>query len=110
MNVEHLASRGVDGLLISLSSGSGEISYLKELHEKGLPLVFFDRITDEINTHKVTANNHLGALHATEHLIFQGYKKIAHITGSPYLSITKERLGGYKEALENTIFLLMNPL
>lgn len=100
VNVEHLASRGVDGLLVSLSSESVDISYLKELHEKGLPLVFFDRITNEIETHKVTANNYLGAFHATEHLIYEGYKKIAHITSSPFLSITIERLDGYKAALE----------
>ena len=100
VNVQHMASRGVDGLLVSLSSESVDISYLKELHDKGLPIVFFDRITDEIETHKVTANNYLGAYHATEHLIYQGFKKIAHITSSPYLSITKERLQGYREALE----------
>jgi LacI family transcriptional regulator len=100
VNVEHMASRGVDGLLVSLSSESVDISYLKDLHEKGLPIVFFDRVTDEIETHKVIANNYLGAFHATEHLIYQGYKRIAHITSSPYLSISKERLQGYREALE----------
>ena len=99
VNVEHMAARGVDGLLISLSSESADISYLKELHEKGMPIVFFDRISREVETHTVTADNYLGAFHATEHLIYQGYKKIAHITSSPYLSITKERLEGYKDAL-----------
>jgi LacI family transcriptional regulator len=99
VNVEHLAARGDDGLLISLSSESVDISYLKELHEKGLPIVFFDRISSEIETHTVTANNYIGAFHATEHLIYEGYKKIAHVTSSPYLSITKERLEGYKDAL-----------
>jgi LacI family transcriptional regulator len=99
VNVQHLAARGVDGLLISLSSESVDIDYIKELHDKGLPIVFFDRISDEIHTHKVVANNYIGALHATEHLIYEGYKKIAHITSSPYLSITKERLQGYREAL-----------
>ncbi|HEY0732931.1 MAG TPA: LacI family DNA-binding transcriptional regulator [Chitinophagaceae bacterium] len=100
VNVQHLASRGVDGLLLSLSSESVDLSPLKELHDKGLPIVFFDRVTDEIETHKVIADNYLGAYHATEHLIYQGFKKIAHITSSPYLSITKERLQGYREALE----------
>lgn len=100
VNVEHMASRGVDGLLVSLSSESVDISYLKDLYEKGLPIVFFDRVTDEIETHKVIANNYQGAFHATEHLIYQGYKRIAHITSSPYLSISKERLQGYHEALE----------
>lgn len=100
VNVQHLASRSIDGLLISLSSETLDISHLKELHEKGLPIVFFDRVTDEIETHKVTADNKLGAFHATEHLIYQGFKRIAHITSSPFLSITRDRLDGYKEALE----------
>ena len=100
VNVLHHASRSVDGLLISLSSGTIDLTYLKELYAKGLPIVFFDRITDEIETHKVTANNCLGAFKATEHLIHQGFKRIAHVTSAPYLSITKERLQGYKEALE----------
>lgn len=100
VNVQHLASRSVDGLLVSLSTESVDVSHFKELHEKGLPIVFFDRITDEIETHKVTANSYLGAFHATEHLIFEGYKRIAHITSSSHLSITVERLRGYREALE----------
>src|SRR5688572_3787575 len=106
VNVQHLASRGVDGLLVSLSSETVDISVLKELHEKGLPIVFFDRITDEIETHKSIANNYMGSFHATEHLIYQGYKRIAHVTSSPYLSITKERLEGYKDALakHNVVF------
>lgn len=100
VNVHHLASRSVDGLLVSLSSGTHNLDHIKELHAKGLPVVFFDRITNEINTHTVVANNYMGSFHATEHLIYQGYKHIAHITNSPELSITKERLDGYKSALE----------
>lgn len=100
VNVEHMAARGIDGLLVSLSAGATDIDYLHQLHNKGLPIVFFDRVTDAINTHKVVANNYQGAFHATEHLIYQGYKKIAHITSSPQLSISKERLEGYKAALQ----------
>lgn len=100
VNVEHMAARGVDGLLVSLSSETADLSYLKELHEKGMPIVFFDRVTDEIETHRVIANNYKGAYVATEHLIGQGFRRIAHITSSPFLSITKERLEGYRDALE----------
>jgi LacI family transcriptional regulator len=100
VNVQHLASRSVDGLLVSLSSQTTDLSHYKELHEKGLPIVFFDRVTDEIETHKVVANNSLGAFQATQHLIENGYRRIAHVTSSPFLSITKERLEGYLAALE----------
>jgi LacI family transcriptional regulator len=100
LNVRHLASRSVDGLLISLSSETTDVSYLKDLHEKGFPIVLFDRISDEINTHKVRANNFQGAFDATEFLIKSGHKTIAHLTNAPHLSITRERLDGYKAALE----------
>lgn len=100
VNVLHHASRSVDGMLISLSSGTVDQTYLKDLIDKGMPIVFFDRISDEIETNKVTANNYLGAFHATEHLITQGFKRIAHITSAPYLSISIERLHGYRDALE----------
>jgi len=100
LNVNHLASRSVDGLLISLSSETSDISYLKSLHDKGLPIVLFDRVTEEINTHKVTANNFQGSFEATEYLINLGHTKVAHFTSAEHLSITRERLQGYKAALE----------
>ena len=97
--VDHMASRSVDGLLVSVSSGTKEYDHFKNLYEKGLPIVFFDRVTSEINTHKVIADNFKGAFDATEHLITSGFKRIAHITSAPYLSISIERLEGYKAAL-----------
>jgi LacI family transcriptional regulator len=98
-NAQYLTSRSVDGLLVSLSTETTDLSHFKKLHEKGLPIVFFDRITEEMQTHKVSANNFNGAYQATEHLLKSGFKRIAHITISPHLSITKERLAGYKAAL-----------
>ena len=104
INVKHLASRSVDGLLVSMSSLTNDISHLTNLHSKGLPIVFFDRVADEIDTHKVTANNEKGAYDATLHLIKSGCKRIAHLTSSSQLSISIERLEGYKTALlENGI-------
>ena len=99
VNVEHLASRSVDGLLVSLSTETKQIEHFKRLHEKGFPIVFFDRVTDEIATHKVVVDNFKGAYDATQHLIDSGYTKIAHLASSSHLSITVERLNGYKAAL-----------
>lgn len=98
-NVQHLAARSVDGLLISLSAETDTTGHLEELHERGLPIVFFDRIPEQINTHKITADNAKGAYDATSHLIRCGYKTIAHISSSAHLSISTERLDGYIKAL-----------
>ena len=100
-NSEHLSSRSVDGLIISLSAETKNVDHLIKLHQKGLPMVLFDRITDEIATHTVTANNFKGAYDATQHLLEQGFQHIATITSSISLSITLERLEGYKKALED---------
>ncbi len=100
INTEHLANRSVDGLLISLSAETKDYSHLEKLHNQGLPIVFFDRILDNINTHKVTSNNHKGAFEATEYLINKGCKRIAHLANAVQLSITYERQAGYEEALK----------
>ncbi len=99
LNVEYLTSRSIDGLLIALSSETEDISYLHQLKERGFPIVFFDRIPQQFDTYKVVVNNQQGAYDATQHLITLGKKKIAHLTNSKSLSITKDRLIGYKKAL-----------
>jgi LacI family transcriptional regulator len=99
-NVGHLTHRSIDGLLISLSTETKDIEHLQRLHRQGLPIVFFDRITDEIDTHKVISDNFKGGYDATRHLLDAGYTRIAHITSPPNISITRERFAGYSKALE----------
>lgn len=101
INVQYLASRSIDGLLVSVSSETRNLEHLQNLHDRGLPIVFFDRIVDTINTHKVTVDNFKGAYDATAHLIKSGFRQIAILANAAYLSISKERLAGYKEALSN---------
>lgn len=100
VNVQHLVSRNVDGLLLSFSCETTDIAYFNQLHEKGFPIVQFDRVMEDLDTHKVIADNYLGALNATEHLISQGFRRIGHITSTVNLNITRERLQGYKDALQ----------
>jgi LacI family transcriptional regulator len=99
-NIQHIIARKVDGLLISLSGQTNDVSHLHEIQRKKLPLVLFDRISHKIDAHKVVADNFDGAFKATEHLILSGRKRIAHITSPSLLSITQERLAGYRAALE----------
>jgi len=101
LSIQHLMASSVDGLIISLSAETSDISHIEQLHAKGLPVVFFDRVDASINTHKVTCDNFEGAYLATSHLATQGYQRIAHITSPTNLSITKERLAGYQKALED---------
>lgn len=97
--LHYLASRSVDGILISVSAGTSDFSTINDLYLRGMPLVSFDRVVDHLNMHKVKVDNYKGGYDATQHLIKNGYKKIACIASSAYLSISEERVAGYKDAL-----------
>ncbi|MBW3545980.1 MAG: LacI family transcriptional regulator, partial [Bacteroidetes bacterium] len=92
-----IASR-VDGLLISLSKETNDYQHIQAVADRGIPLLLFDRTCDEINTSKVTVDDWDGAFKATTHLLERGFRRIAHISGPPQLSISKKRLAGYREA------------
>ena len=99
--LQYLASRSVDGILISVSAETSDFSTINDLYLRGMPMVSFDRVVDHLNMHKVKVDNYKGAYDATTHLIHNGYTKIACIASSAYLSITQERVAGYKNALQD---------
>lgn len=101
--INHMANRYVDGLIITMSSETTEYTHLQQMHKSGLPIVFFDRIVDEINTYKVICNNFESSYKATTQLIENGKRKIAFLANAPQLSITKERIGGYKTAMADQL-------
>jgi LacI family transcriptional regulator len=97
--IETFLSTRVDGILASIAKETMEFSHYLEIKEKGVPLVFFDRANDSLNIPSVVIDDYKGAYAATEHLLKQGYKRIAHIAGQQHLKIFKDRLNGYKAAL-----------
>ena len=89
---------------MSLSSGTqkeNDYNHLKEITEQGIPLVLFDRITNEVECDKVIIDDVLGAYLATKKLIKQGRKRIGIITTYDYLSVSKSRTTGYQKALKD---------
>lgn len=99
LNTKHIYNRRKDGMLVTVAANTTDFSHFKTLHERNFPIVFFDRVCDEIDTHKVSVDDFEGAYIATEHLIKQGCERIAHITGPNHLLISKRRQHGYRAAL-----------
>lgn len=95
INVQNL-----DGLLACVCTGSDSRSYFERIMEQGTPIVFFGRVLADIEASKVHQDSHNGAFKAVEHLIQQGYKRIAHIGGPTNHVFTKNRLLGYVDALK----------
>ena len=90
----------VDGIMLSLSEQTCDITHLKELKEKGVPLILFDRITDQLDVTTVTTDNSAGGKRATEHLIERGCKRLAFLGISRTLSVSTGRMSGFLDALK----------
>jgi LacI family transcriptional regulator len=98
--LESFLSARVDGILVSIAKGTIDYSHFREIKDRGIPIVFFDRANDDLGIDSVVIDDYKGAFLATEHLISQGYKRIAHISGSQHLKNFYDRLKGYMGALQ----------
>ncbi|MRG44270.1 substrate-binding domain-containing protein [Chitinophaga sp. SYP-B3965] len=97
--INTLANGRVDGVLLSMSRENHDNSHLLELNKNGIPLVLFDRVSENLDNVKVTSDNYDSAITATRHLIDAGCKKIAYLQVHKNISIGKIRMNGYLEAL-----------
>lgn len=98
--IQSLTANRVDGVLISISMETKDDQYLQILKRTGTPLVFFDRHIEIPDNSWVVIDDFQGGFDATEHLILQGCKNIAHFSGPQNLEIYKNRFRGYTAALE----------
>ena len=90
----------VDGLILSIGMQTTTFDHLKLFADRKVPLVFFDRVVNEIQAHKIVVDDLRGGYIATEHLIQQGAKRIAHIGGPLNLEIYSKRLEGFRKAMK----------
>jgi len=99
--IDLLLGKRVDGILISLSNNTKNLSYLQKIIDHKTPLVLFDKINKLIDCSKVIIDDREAAYSAVSHLINSGCKKIAHFRGplNPQNSI--DRFLGYKKALSD---------
>ncbi|TKC61082.1 LacI family transcriptional regulator [Pedobacter hiemivivus] len=97
--IQHLHNGRADGIIMSVSGEANDHNYLNELTQKRLPLVFFDRVYEDIITPRVITNDYDSSFSATQHLIKQGCKRIAYLVINKNLSIGKFRMQGYIDAL-----------
>lgn len=104
INMEMLANGSIDGFIMSLSAGTEkkkDFNHLREVTEQGIPLVLFDRVTDEINCDKVLIDDVQGAYLATKKLLDEGRRKIALLTTEDFFSVSRNRNKGYEKALKD---------
>jgi LacI family transcriptional regulator len=90
----------VDGVLVSVATETSSNSHINELRDKDIPVVFFDRVLDDIATYKVSTNDFESCQQATTYLIEKGCRRLAYLSISKELSINKKRMEGFQKAIE----------
>lgn len=102
LNMEMLANGSIDGFIMSLSKETqfkGDFHHITEVINQGMPVVMFDRVTNDILCDKVIIDDKAAAYEAVQSLIDNGRKKIALVTTVDYVSVGKLRTDGYEKAL-----------
>jgi len=98
-NLEVLIRHRTDGLLIVPANSQGEM--LRSVVERvSIPVVAIDRPVTGTSIPSVVCDNFKGAIAGTQHLIDHGYKRIVCLTGESTLYTIRERMRGYRRAVE----------
>lgn len=98
-NAKTMFNSRIDGLLVSLAYETENIDHFYPFIKRGIPVLFYDRVTDNKEFTSVVIDNVAAAHKATTHLIEQGCRHILHLTGSLKRNVYQDRLKGYKYAL-----------
>ncbi|QEH40883.1 LacI family DNA-binding transcriptional regulator [Chitinophaga sp. XS-30] len=98
--VNTLYSARVDGLAVSATLYTTDFSHFDVFKQHNIPLVFFDRVPKDYNVKVIKGDDLQGGYLATEHLISKGCRDIVHISGPLTCNLYRERLAGYKDALQ----------
>lgn len=99
-NADNLFHKRVDGVIASLSLSTKGLDHFRKFEERGIPIIFFDRVEEKLEGTKVIIDNYYSGLKATQHLIDQGSRRIVLITSNLNRNVYFERWRGYKEALD----------
>ena len=99
-NTQVMLANQVDGIIVSMTKETLNYDHFKIFQRKGIPIVFFNRVCDEMAVPKVMVDDYDGAFKAVEHLLSTGKRRIAHLAGPNSLSMSVRRLNGYLDALK----------
>lgn len=96
--INSLIQRQIDGIIFSRVSDKSRILHI--LDKTDIPVIVLDRALDKEDVPAVVLDNYRAGRLAGGHLVSQGHKKIACITGPLDIALSRERLQGLKEILE----------
>jgi LacI family transcriptional regulator len=102
INLNSMYLHRVSGIIVSISQTTTGSLHFKRLIDRGVKMVFFDRVCTDLNVPKVHIDDLESAYRAVEHLLKKGYKKIVHFAGPQIVDVCRNRRLGYEKALKGS--------
>lgn len=99
INLNSMYLHRVAGVLVSISQTTANSAHFKRLIDKGVKMVFFDRVCNDLNVSTVHIDDMQSSYDVVKYLVDKGYEKIIHFAGPQNLEICKNRKLGYEKAL-----------
>jgi LacI family transcriptional regulator, kdg operon repressor len=99
--IEMLRAKQVDGLIIFPTGGN--VDLYNRMVSENYPLVFVDRIVENLKTSSIMLDNESAVKIAVDHFVEKGYGRIGIMTTSLQRHVTPrvERINGFRKALKD---------
>lgn len=112
-SLQLLSNGSVDGFIMSLAEETqvkNKTAHISRILDRGIPMVLFDRVADDLECDKVIIDDFGAAYEATKHLLQEGRKYIVLVSDIEDLSVGKLRTNGYLKALEEDAKYKQKPI
>jgi DNA-binding LacI/PurR family transcriptional regulator len=100
INLRLLENNMVEGIIMSITREGVNSDYYQRIINSGIPIVFFNRFCSNVVASKVIIDDYKMAFFATEHLIYNKFKKIIHFSGPKNISVANKRKQGFLDAMK----------
>lgn len=106
-NLKLCRQNRISGLFACIDDENSNVDAYLKLKEQDIPVIFFDKVPDISNCHKVCVADEASATLAAATILQHHKKKVLAIFGNGKLSITKKRLAAFKSTIINKVTLLV---
>ncbi|MDX1637418.1 MAG: LacI family DNA-binding transcriptional regulator [Balneolaceae bacterium] len=100
-NLEALLKIQVDGIIASVAKETTKYEHFEKIIEQEIPLILYDRVSESLDVNAVVSDDYRGSCTAVSHLIEQGCRSIVHFAGEQHMNIYRNRLTGFRDALQD---------
>lgn len=100
-NINTCCQNGVDGILLSFTEETQNVSHLEKARKLGIPIVIYDKTLPQGLYDEIVINDYETTVRVCEKLVSEKKKRVLGVFGNERLEISKERKRGFEDAMRD---------